>query len=75
MNLFYFFNEVNLDFFFLEGDKVIVYRVVFIDRLFLLLQFIFKEKNIKYFKIVLKFFIVKLLQKGYVFSKLDDLEI
>lgn len=74
MNLSHLFNDVNLDFFFLEGDKVTVHRVVFIDRPFLPPQLTPKEKNTKYFKTVLKSFIAKPLQKGHVFSKLDDSE-
>ncbi|XP_065935196.1 little elongation complex subunit 2 [Magallana gigas] len=57
-----------------EGDKVTVHRVVFIDRPFLPPQLTPKEKNTKYFKTVLKSFIAKPLQKGLVFSKLDDSE-
>lgn len=51
-----------------------MHRVVFIDRPFLPPQLTPKEKNTKYFKTVLKSFIAKPLQKGHVFSKLDDSE-
>lgn len=67
------FNDINF-IFFLESDKVTVQRVVFIDRPFLPPQLTPKEKNTKYFKTVLKSFIAKPLQKGHVFSKLDDSE-
>ncbi|XP_062582718.1 little elongation complex subunit 2-like [Saccostrea cucullata] len=55
-----------------DGDKVLVQRVVYIDRPFLQPQLTPKDKNTKYFKYALKAFIARPSQKGHVFSKIDE---